>query len=105
MELESLSVDDFVRILTEPKLSLIKQYEALLQTEEVTVNFSEEAVKRLAEIAYQVNQDTDNIGARRLHTILEKMLEDLSFEAPQHANAVVDITPQYVDDKLKQLNE
>ena len=71
VELESLSVDDFVRILTEPKLSLIKQYEALLQTEEVTVNFSEEAVKRLAEIAYQVNQDTDNIGARRLHTILE----------------------------------
>ncbi|MEJ7190438.1 HslU--HslV peptidase ATPase subunit, partial [Staphylococcus warneri] len=71
VELESLSVDDFVRILTEPKLSLIKQYEALLQTEEVTVNFTEEAVKRLAEIAYQVNQDTDNIGARRLHTILE----------------------------------
>lgn len=102
MELESLSVDDFVRILTEPKLSLIKQYEALLQTEEVTVNFSEEAVKRLAEIAYQVNQDTDNIGARRLHTILEKMLEDLSFEAPNMPHAVVDITPQYVDDKLKQ---
>ncbi|NYN91709.1 HslU--HslV peptidase ATPase subunit, partial [Salmonella enterica subsp. enterica serovar Typhimurium] len=64
VELESLSVDDFVRILTEPKLSLIKQYGALLQTEEVTVNFTEEAVKRLAEIAYQVNQDTDNIGAR-----------------------------------------
>ena len=100
VELESLSVDDFVRILTEPKLSLIKQYEALLQTEEVTVNFTEEAVKRLAEIAYQVNQDTD-IGARRLHTILEKMLEDLSFEAPNMPHAVVDITPQYVDDKLK----
>ena len=100
VELESLSVDDFVRILTEPKLSLIK-YEALLQTEEVTVNFTEEAVKRLAEIAYQVNQDTDNIGARRLHTILEKMLEDLSFEAPNMPHAVVDITPQYVDDKLK----
>ncbi|MCG1910455.1 ATP-dependent protease ATPase subunit HslU [Staphylococcus epidermidis] len=104
VELESLSVEDFVRILTEPKLSLIKQYEALLQTEEVTVNFSEDAIQRLAEIAYQVNQDTDNIGARRLHTILEKMLEDLSFEAPSMPNAVVDITPQYVDDKLKSIS-
>jgi len=100
VELESLTVNDFYRILTEPKLSLIKQYEALLKTEEVTVNFSDEAITRLAEMAYQVNQDTDNIGARRLHTILEKMLEDLSFEAPNMPNAVVDITPQYVDDKL-----
>ncbi|OFV27677.1 MULTISPECIES: ATP-dependent protease ATPase subunit HslU [Staphylococcus] len=104
VELESLTVDDFYRILTEPKLSLIKQYEALLQTEEVTVNFTKEAITRLAEIAYQVNQDTDNIGARRLHTILEKMLEDLSFEAPSMPNAVVDITPQYVDDKLKSIS-
>lgn len=104
VELESLSVEDFVRILTEPKLSLVKQYEALLQTEEVTVNFSEDAIQRLAEIAYQVNQDTDNIGARRLHTILEKMLENLSFEAPSMPNAVVDITPQYVDDKLKSIS-
>ena len=104
VELESLSVEDFVRILTEPKLSLVKQYEALLQTEDVTVNFSEDAIQRLAEIAYQVNQDTDNIGARRLHTILEKMLEDLSFEAPSMPNAVVDITPQYVDDKLKSIS-
>ncbi|WP_394856189.1 ATP-dependent protease ATPase subunit HslU [Staphylococcus borealis] len=104
VELESLTVDDFYRILTEPKLSLIKQYEALLQTEEVTVNFTEEAITRLAEMAYQVNQDTDNIGARRLHTILEKMLEDLSFEAPSMPNAVVDITPQYVDDKLKSIS-
>lgn len=104
VELESLSVEDFVRILTEPKLSLVKQYEALLQTEEVTVNFSEDAIQRLAEIAYQVNQDTDNIGARRLNTILEKMLEDLSFEAPSMPNAVVDITPQYVDDKLKSIS-
>ena len=104
VELESLTVNDFYRILTEPKLSLIKQYEALLKTEEVTVNFSDEAVTRLAEMAYQVNQDTDNIGARRLHTILEKMLEDLSFEAPNMPNAVVDITPQYVDDKLKSIS-
>ena len=104
VELESLTVNDFYRILTEPKLSLIKQYEALLKTEEVTVNFSDEAITRLAEMAYQVNQDTDNIGARRLHTILEKMLEDLSFEAPNMPNAVVDITPQYVDDKLKSIS-
>ena len=104
VELDSLSVEDFVRILKEPKLSLVKQYEALLQTEEVTVNFSDEAIIRLAEIAYQVNQDTDNIGARRLHTILEKMLEDLSFEAPNMPHAVVDITPQYVDDKLKSIS-
>ncbi|MDT3923605.1 ATP-dependent protease ATPase subunit HslU [Staphylococcus saprophyticus] len=104
VELESLSVEDFVRILTEPKLSLIKQYEALLQTEQVTVKFTDEAIKRLAEIAFQVNQDTDNIGARRLHTILEKMLEDLSFEAPSMPDAVVDITPQYVDDKLKSIS-
>ncbi|MEX6266144.1 ATP-dependent protease ATPase subunit HslU [Staphylococcus saprophyticus] len=104
VELESLSVEDFVRILTEPKLSLIKQYEALLQTEQVTVKFTDEAIKRLAEIAFQINQDTDNIGARRLHTILEKMLEDLSFEAPSMPDAVVDITPQYVDDKLKSIS-
>lgn len=104
VELESLSVSDFVSILTEPKLSLIKQYEALLQTEDVTVNFTADAVQRLAEIAHQVNQDTDNIGARRLHTILEKMLEDLSYEAPNMPNAVVDITPQYVDDKLKSIS-
>ncbi|MDN6261216.1 MAG: ATP-dependent protease ATPase subunit HslU, partial [Staphylococcus simulans] len=104
VELESLSVEDFVNILKEPKLSLIKQYEALLQTEEVTVNFTDEAITRLAEIAFQVNQDTDNIGARRLHTILEKMLEDLSYEAPGMPNAVVEITAQYVDDKLKSIS-
>ena len=104
VELESLSVEDFVSILTEPKLSLIKQYETLLLTEDVTVKFTDDAVKRLAEIAHQVNQDTDNIGARRLHTILEKMLEDLSYEAPNMPNAVVDITPQYVDDKLKSIS-
>lgn len=104
VELQSLTVDDFVRILTEPKLSLIKQYELLLKTEEVTVNFSDEAIQRLAEMAYHVNQETDNIGARRLHTILEKMLEDLSYEAANMPHAHVDITPQYVDDKLKTIS-
>ncbi|EJP6624522.1 ATP-dependent protease ATPase subunit HslU [Staphylococcus pseudintermedius] len=104
VELQDLSVDDFVRILKEPKLSLIKQYEMLLKTEEVVVNFTDEAIYRLAEMAYHVNQETDNIGARRLHTILEKMLEDLSFEAPNMPHAQVDITPQYVDDKLKTIS-
>lgn len=104
VELQDLSVDDFVRILKEPKLSLIKQYEMLLKTEEVVVNFTDEAIYRLAEMAHHVNQETDNIGARRLHTILEKMLEDLSFEAPNMPHAQVDITPQYVDDKLKTIS-
>ncbi|MBI5974895.1 ATP-dependent protease ATPase subunit HslU [Staphylococcus canis] len=104
VELQSLTVEDFVRILKEPKLSLIKQYELLLQTEQVTVNFTDEAIHRLAEMAHHVNQETDNIGARRLHTILEKMLEDLSFEAPNMPHATVDITPQYVDSKLKSIS-
>ncbi|WP_305850065.1 ATP-dependent protease ATPase subunit HslU [Staphylococcus hyicus] len=104
VELQSLTVEDFVNILKEPKLSLIKQYEMLLQTEEVTVKFTDEAIHRLAEMAHHVNQETDNIGARRLHTILEKMLEDLSFEAPNMPHAHVDITPQYVDEKLKSIS-
>lgn len=103
VELQKLSVEDFVKILTEPKHSLIQQYKALLETEDVTVNFTEEAVIRLAEIAYDVNQDTDNIGARRLHTILERLLEELSFEAAEISPAHIDITPQYVNAKLENL--
>ena len=100
VELDKLSVDDFKRILKEPKLSLLKQYESLLATEDVAINFTDEAIDRLAEMSYEVNQETDNIGARRLHTILEKMLEDLLFEASEMPNAHVDITAQYVDAKL-----
>lgn len=100
VELEKLSVEDFIKILKEPKTSLLKQYENLLATEHVTINFTDEAIEKLAQIAYDVNQDTDNIGARRLHTILEKMLEDLSYEAPDMPNAHVEITPQYVESKL-----
>src|SRR5690625_4225576 len=77
VELEKLAVEDFKRILNEPSNALLKQYQALLKTEGINVVFTDEAITRLAEIAYQVNQDTDNIGARRLHTILEKLLEDL----------------------------
>lgn len=100
VELEKLSVEDFKRILMEPSNALLKQYQALLKTEGIDVVFTDAAIVRLAEVAYQVNQDTDNIGARRLHTILEKLLEDLSFEAPDIQMAEIEITPSYVDEKL-----
>ncbi|MED1917382.1 ATP-dependent protease ATPase subunit HslU [Brevibacillus sp. DP1.3A] len=100
VELTSLRVEDFVRILTEPKNALLKQYVALLETEGVRVEFTPEAIQELARLAAEVNQSTDNIGARRLHTILEKLLEDLSFEAPEIHLEVVQITPDYVKQKL-----
>jgi len=100
VELTSLRVEDFVRILTEPKNALLKQYVALLETEGVRVEFTPEAISELARLAAEVNQSTDNIGARRLHTILEKLLEDLSFEAPEIHLEVVQITPDYVQQKL-----
>lgn len=100
VELEKLSVEDFKQILTDPSNALTKQYEALLQTEEIKIVFKEDAIERLAEVAYQVNQDTDNIGARRLHTILEKLLEDLLFEAPDITMETIEITSAYVDQKL-----
>lgn len=100
VELEKLTKEDFVRILKEPHQSLIKQYEALLLTEGVTISFSDEAIERIGDIAYQVNQETDNIGARRLHTILEKILEDLSYEASDISPAQIQITPAYIDSKL-----
>ncbi|WP_304502563.1 MULTISPECIES: ATP-dependent protease ATPase subunit HslU [Brevibacillus] len=100
VELTSLRVEDFVRILTEPKNALLKQYVALLETEGVRVDFTPEAIQELARLAAEVNQSTDNIGARRLHTILEKLLEDLSFEAPEIHLEVVQITPDYVNQKL-----
>ena len=81
VELDKLSKDDFERILKEPDFSLIRQYEKLLETEGVVLDFTDEAISRIAEIAFEVNEDTENIGARRLHTILEKLLEELSFEA------------------------
>lgn len=100
VELEKLTKADFVRILKEPDHSLIRQYKSLLETEGVTLDFTEGAIERIAEIATEVNQETDNIGARRLHTILEKLLEELSFEASDIAPAHIDITPTYVDQKL-----
>lgn len=100
VELEKLSKEDFVRILNEPDHSLIRQYKSLLETEGITLDFTSASIERIAEIATEVNQETDNIGARRLHTILEKLLEEVSFEASDIAPAHIDITPAYVDQKL-----
>ena len=100
VELSSLSVDDFVNILVKPNNALLKQYKALLKTEGIDVEFSDEAIRKIATIAFEVNQETDDIGARRLHTILEKLLEDLLFEAPDITLNTITITPEYVDEKL-----
>ncbi|MED3797135.1 ATP-dependent protease ATPase subunit HslU [Lysinibacillus capsici] len=100
VELEKLTKQDFVRILQEPDQSLILQYKALLETEGVEIHFTTDAIERIAEIATEVNQETDNIGARRLHTILERLLEELSFEASEIAPASIPINAAYVDQKL-----
>ncbi|WP_277630189.1 ATP-dependent protease ATPase subunit HslU [Atopococcus tabaci] len=100
VELDDLTKDDFLKILTEPHNALVKQYKELLRTENIDVIFTFEAVERIAEIAYEVNAETDNIGARRLHTILERLLEDLLFEAPDMQMGEVKITRQYVDEKI-----
>ncbi|HJB78765.1 MAG TPA: ATP-dependent protease ATPase subunit HslU [Candidatus Nosocomiicoccus stercorigallinarum] len=103
VELNKLQVEDFKRILTEPKNSLLKQYEALLETEGVTVSYTDEAIETLANIAYEVNASTDDIGARRLHTIMETLLEELLFEADNMHGAHVEITEKYVNDKLDKI--
>ncbi len=100
VELSSLTQADFVRILTEPKNALIKQYQALLETEEVKLTFSDDAIEALARFAAQVNEQTENIGARRLHTILEKVLDELSFEAPELKKKAVKIDKAYVEKHL-----
>ncbi|MDN9010287.1 ATP-dependent protease ATPase subunit HslU [Brevibacillus laterosporus] len=103
VELSSLKAEDFIRILTEPKNALITQYQALLETEGIKIVFSEDAIHEIARLATEVNQSTDNIGARRLHTLLEKLLEDLSFEAPDINLSVINITAQYVQEKLNSI--
>jgi ATP-dependent HslUV protease ATP-binding subunit HslU len=103
VELDSLSVDDFEQILTSTDASLVKQYQALLQTEGVTLEFSPEGVRRLAEIAFQVNEKTENIGARRLYTVLEKLLEEISFEAGKRGAATVTVDAVYVESRLAEL--
>lgn len=105
VELKDLTREDFVRILTEPRNSLTRQYSALLETEGVKLTFSADAVDELAGYAHRVNQVTQNIGARRLYTILERLLEELSFEAPEMTMGAVEITAAYVCDKLESIAE
>jgi ATP-dependent HslUV protease ATP-binding subunit HslU len=103
VELSSLTQEDFVRILTEPKNALTKQYQALLETEEVKLAFTEDAIEAIARFAAQVNEQTENIGARRLHTILEKVLDDLSFEAPELKKKSVTVDKAYVEKHLSDI--
>lgn len=103
VELKSLSTDDFVRILTEPEASLTEQYVALMGTEGITVTFEADGVKRIAEIAWHVNERIENIGARRLHTVLERLLEEISYAASDMTEKVIVIDAAYVDTRLKDL--
>jgi ATP-dependent HslUV protease ATP-binding subunit HslU len=103
VELNSLSLEEFVSILTEPQNALTKQYVDLLRTENIEIEFSDEAIREIAKLAESVNQNTENIGARRLHTILEKLLEDLSYEAPELTLERMVITPEYVREKLNDI--
>jgi ATP-dependent HslUV protease ATP-binding subunit HslU len=103
VELKDLTRDDFVRILTEPNSALTKQYKALLQTEGVELDFQDDAIAMLAEYAFQVNQTSQNIGARRLYTIMERLLEELSFEAPDMHTGHVLVNAAYVKDRLEAL--
>jgi len=105
VELSALTVEDFTRILIEPDASLTKQYMALLATENVSIQFTEEGISRMAEIAWHVNESTENIGARRLHTIIERLLEELAFDGPEKAGNTVIIDKKYVNDHLEKLAE
>ena len=105
VELGSLSRDDFIRILKEPKNALITQYEALLETEEIDLRFEESAIEEIASIASQVNERMENIGARRLHTVMEKLLDEVSFDAPDMATKEVVIDKNYVSEKLRDILE
>lgn len=105
VEMDALGVEDFVRILTEPDASLTRQYSALLATEGVELSFAKDGVARLAEVAWKVNESTENIGARRLHTVMERLLETISFDAPNQAGGRVEINAAYVDEHLGKLVE
>ena len=103
VELEPLTKNDFIRILTEPQNALLKQYRALLETEGVTLDFTREGTEEIAATAVQVNEQSENIGARRLFTIMERLLEEISFEAPELAEKKLTIDAQAVKDRLKDI--
>ncbi|MFT4577430.1 MAG: ATP-dependent HslUV protease ATP-binding subunit HslU [Nitrospinales bacterium] len=103
VELDSLTKEDFIKILTEPKNALVKQYTALLEAEDVHLTFKEDAIDQIAEMSAQVNQRTENIGARRLQTIMEKFLEDISFDAPDLEEKHIEIDAAYIQEKLKDI--
>jgi ATP-dependent HslUV protease ATP-binding subunit HslU len=103
VELQSLKINDFVRILKEPDCSILKQYIALMKTESIDLAFEDDAIQRIAEIAHHVNEEIENIGARRLHTVMEKLLEEISFDAPDLEEKNLNITVTYVNDKLGKL--
>jgi ATP-dependent HslUV protease ATP-binding subunit HslU len=103
VELQSLSKDDFVKILTEPKNALIVQYTALMKTEGVELEFTKDAIDTIAEIACQINEDSENIGARRLHTVMEQLLEEVSFTAPDLNGQKISVTPEYIQSRLSNL--
>ena len=103
VELDALGKDEFIRILTEPYNALVKQYTALMSTENLELDFTEDSIHEIADIAAHVNEKTENIGARRLHTVLEKLLEDISFEAPEKKNGELLIDKEYVKDKLSDI--
>lgn len=105
VELDSLNADDFKRILTEPKNALTRQYRELLKTEDVAINFTDTAIEQISFLAAQVNSQVENIGARRLHTIMETVLEELSFSADEHKGETIDIDGKYVDDKLRDITK
>ena len=102
VELESLTKEDFVNILTVPENALIKQHKALLETEGIEVEFDEGAIDEIATISFLMNEQTENIGARRLHTILEKLLEDISFNIPEMEEEKITIDDEYVKDKFQE---
>ena len=103
VELLALNKKDFVRILTEPKNALIVQYTALMKTEGVKLEFTKDAIDKIAEIACQINEDSENIGARRLHTVMEQLLEEVSFTAPELKDQKISVTPQYIQSRLSNL--
>jgi ATP-dependent HslUV protease ATP-binding subunit HslU len=105
VELQDLAKEDFVRILREPKNSLTKQQIALLQTEGVTITFTDDAIDTMAQIAYDVNRRTQNIGARRLYTIMERVFESISFDAPDQADKAVTIDANFVTERLRDVME